>query len=326
MDVRRHRFTLARPATLGALCALLLPMPLAAGSQQSQTQQNVEQQRAKTDGSGQSAMKVNLDDLEDHASQYTGKRITVTGEIQNVLGPRLFTVDEDDWIDFDGETLVLVPAPAIAFVREDRPVTITGTVRPFVKAEVEHEWGWFNDQPRLEAEFTKRPVLVAESITSVGENVSVMMTFDRAGSAASSNRTATGQSTSAGQAQQSSTPQTGQSAARAGQTADTQRGQPVTDLRELTRTTDERLVGRMVNLQNAKVSSTAPNGGFWITSDNERLFVLPSDRASVQEGQQVSIMGTVLELPNQMKERLDKGNGAQDEEIYIYATQVKQAG
>jgi hypothetical protein len=37
-------------------------------------------------------------------------------------------------------------------------------------------------------------------------------------------------------------------------------------------------------------------------------------------------MGTVLELPNQMKDRLDKGNGAQDEEIYVYATQVKQAG
>jgi hypothetical protein len=322
--VRRHRFTLARPATLGALCTLLLPMPLAAGSQQSQTQQNVEQQRAKTDGSGQSATKVNLDDLEDHASQYTGKRITVTGEIQNVLGPRLFTVDEDDWIDFDGETLVLVPAPAIAFVREDRPVTITGTVRPFVKAEIEHEWGWFNDQPRLEAEFTKRPVLVADSITSVGENVSVMMTFDRAGSAASSNRTATGQSAATGQAQQSSTPKTGQSPGPAGQAA--QSGQPVTNLRELARTTDERLVGRMVNLQNANVTSTVSTGGFWITSDSERLFVLPSDRTNVQQGQQVSIMGTVLELPNQMKDRLDKGNRAQHEEIYIYATQVKQAG
>jgi hypothetical protein len=67
-------------------------------------------------------------------------------------------------------------------------------------------------------------------------------------------------------------------------------------------------------------------GGFWITSDSERLFVLPSDRTNVQQGQQVSIMGTVLELPNQMKDRLDKGNRAQHEEIYIYATQVKQAG
>jgi hypothetical protein len=308
---------------VGAVFALLLPVPLAAESQQSATQQKVEQQ--KTDGAGQSAMKVKLDDLEDHASRYSGKRISVTGEIENVLGPRLFTVDEDNWIDFDGETLVLVPAPAIAFVREDRPVMITGTVRPFVKADIEHEWGWFNDQPRIEAEFTNRPVLVADSVTTVGDNVSVLMTFDRTGKPASSGGQATQSSTT--QTGQSNTAQSGQSTARTGHTdTSAHSGQPMTDVRELTRTTDERLVGRMVNLQNAKVASTVETGGFWVTSDNERLFVLPAESAKVQQGQQVSIMGTVLELPNQMKDRLDKGNGAQDEEIYVYATQVKQVG
>ena len=100
----------------------------------------------------------------------------------------------------------------------------------------------------------------------------------------------------------------------------------MTDVRELTRTTDERFVGRMVNLQNAKITGTVPTGGFWIASDTERLFVLPADSHNVQVGQQVSIKGTVLELPNQMKNRLDKGKGAQDEEIYVYATEVKQAG
>jgi hypothetical protein len=323
MNVCHHRFTLARPATLGALLALLLPIAVAAESQQSATQQKVERQ--KTDGAGQSGMKVDLDDLEERSSQYIGKRVTVTGEVQNVLGPRLFTVDEENWIDFDGETLVLVPAPAIAFVREDRPVTITGTVRRFVKADIEHEWGWFNDQPRIEAEFTNRPVLVADSVTSVGDNAAVMMTFDRTGNASSPSRGQPSQASTTSPGQ-SSTPQTGQTTTRTEQTTSAQRGQPMTDLSELARTTDERLIGRMVNLQNAKVSSTVAMGGFWITSDDERLFVLPTDGTKVQQGQQVSIMGTVLELPNQMKDRLDKGTAAQDEEIYVYATQVKQVG
>lgn len=82
----------------------------------------------------------------------------------------------------------------------------------------------------------------------------------------------------------------------------------------------------MVNLENARVDSVVQNGGFWIMADNERLFVLPSAGTTVQQGQQVSIMGTVLELPNRMTNRLDKSNAAHEEEIYVYATQVKQAG
>lgn len=324
MIVRHHRLTLARLATPGALLALLLPIPLDAGAQQTQTQQKVEEQQTTTDRAdktGRTATTIDLDDLEDDASQYLGKRVTITGEVQKVLGPRLFTVDEENWIDFDGETLVLVPAPAIVFVREDRPVTVTGTLRSFVKADVDHEWGWFNDEPRIEAEFTNRPVLVAESITSVGDNVSVMMMFDRTKPASSSGeRTAQSSPSQTGQANRS---QTSQSTASTGQTTNANR---MTDIRELARSTDERLVGRMVNLQNAMVVSTVNSGGFWIKSDNERLFVLPSDGTKVQQGQQVSITGTVLELPNQMKDRLDKSNGAQDEEIYLYATQVKQAG
>jgi hypothetical protein len=305
MRGRHHGFTLVRPSALVAVLALLVPISLVAGPQQPQTQRNEERQH-NTDKSWQSAMLVTLGDVEDHPLMYVGKRITVTGEIERILGPRLFSVDERNWIDFDGETLVVVPKTMIAVAREDQPVSITGTVRRFVKADIEHEWGWFDDQPRIEAEFTNRPVLVADSVTTVGDNVSVLMILDRTGKASQSNAT-----------------QNGQFTARTGQAAKA----TMTDISELTRTTDERFVGRMVNLQNAKVASTVASGGFWIASeDNERLFVLPSDGAKVQQGQLVRIMGRVLELPNQMKDRLDTGNGAQGEDIYVYGTQVKQAG
>jgi hypothetical protein len=117
----RHGYTRLRVwLPFGAGAALLLATTV--GAQQSQSQQQME--KAQTDTKQTAATQVDLDALEERPSTYLGQRIMVGGEVQNVLGPRLFTVDEQNWVDFDGETLVLVQAPAIAFVREDRPVMI----------------------------------------------------------------------------------------------------------------------------------------------------------------------------------------------------------
>jgi hypothetical protein len=82
---------------------------------------------------------------------------------------------------------------------------------------------WSPRRPlRIEAEFTNRPVLVADSVTSVEDNAAVMMTFDRTGNTAAANR---------GQAGQSSTAQSGQSTAQTGQTTGAQSKQPMIDVR-----------------------------------------------------------------------------------------------
>jgi hypothetical protein len=313
----RH-YTRARTRlTFGATAALVVATTAAAWGQQSQTQQDVEKARTQTDSRQSAAMKLDLDDLEEQPSKYRGQRVTVRGEVENVLGPRLFTVDEQDWVDFDGETLVLVPAPAIAFVREDRPVIITGTVRPFMKAEITREWGWLGD-PTIEAEFSRRSILVAESVTSVGDNVVLTTHIDRKDTPAASNNKA------------DNADQTASTSASAPQQSGQQ--QTVTDIRQLATTTDERLVGRQVNLQKAHVAATMATGGFWIDAGEDRLFVLPSGdpqtghTSKVKQGDRVSIMGTVLELPNGMKNRLDENGAAMDEEIYVYANQIKPAG
>jgi hypothetical protein len=286
--------------TFGAGAALLLATTV--GAQQSQPQQPV--QKAQTDTKQTAATEVALDALEEQPSKYLGQRITVRGEVQNVLGPRLFTVDEQNWVDFDGETLVLVQAPAIAFVREDRPVMITGTVRPFVKAEIMREWGWLGDDPKIEAQFARQPILVAESVTTIGDNI-VLTTH--------MGRKEPGASASAGQ--------TGSSAKQA-----------ITDIRQLATTTDERLVGRRVNVQNAHVDATTATG-FWVDAGEDRLFVLPAGdphdpqtkHAGIKQGDRVNIMGTVLGLPAGMKSRLDENGAAMDEEIYVYASQILPA-
>jgi hypothetical protein len=287
----------------GGAAALLLSLTVPAWAQQSQAQQQVE--KAQTDTKQTAAQQVDLDALEEQPSKYLGQRITVSGEVQNVLGPRLFTVDEQNWVDFDGEMLVLVRAPAIAFVREDRPVMITGTVRPFVKAEIMREWGWMGDDPEIEAQLSRQPILVAESVTSVGDNIVLTTRIDRKEPGA---------------------------AAGASQAGSSARSQALTDIRQLATTTDDRLVGRHVNVQNAHVDATTPTG-FWVDAGDDRLFVVPAadphdpqtENAKVKQGDRVNIMGTVLGLPTGMKSRLDENGAAMDEEIYVYASQILPA-
>jgi hypothetical protein len=238
---------------------------------------------------------VKLGDLEENTSRYFGQKITVTGEVQDVLGPRLFTIDERQWIDFDGELLVMLPAPLAAMVRDDDPVTVTGTVRPFVRAEIEREWGWF-EEPGVDIDFSNRAVIMADRVTSNGEEVALRTTVNREAAVGTAGSIATGRT-----------------------------GPPATDAQMLASSNDERLVGRRVEIANARVASTANGGGFWISgTGNERLFVLPSDKmpAPISQGQNVRITGVVLELPSGMRDRI--GDRTHDEDIYVYASQVEQ--
>src|SRR4029450_13283270 len=49
------------------------------------------------------AMKIDLDELETHPEKYVGKTVIVEGEVDRVLGPHLFTIDERNLVDLDGE-------------------------------------------------------------------------------------------------------------------------------------------------------------------------------------------------------------------------------
>jgi hypothetical protein len=102
-------------------------------------------------------MAASLSDLEANAAKYRGKIVKVKGEVDRVLGPRLFTIDEKMWVDFDGETIVLAPAPLAALVREDAAITVTGTVRPLTLAEVRNEWGVFDAGSEIEIALASGP-------------------------------------------------------------------------------------------------------------------------------------------------------------------------
>ena len=99
--------------------------------------------------------KVDLEELESNPSKYMNTRITVDAEVEEVLGPRLFTIDEPHWGDLDGEILVHAPNLFAVLVRDDDRITVTGTLKSAAMAEIKREWGWFDLEPEVEAEFAR---------------------------------------------------------------------------------------------------------------------------------------------------------------------------
>jgi hypothetical protein len=107
---------------------------------------------------------VKLDDLEDKPENFVGKTVTVQGEVDKMLGPHLFTVDERGWADPARELPVSVPAPFTVTLKEKAMVRITGTVEKVPIAKLENEVGPITDT-KLRAEIENRPVLVATAVT-----------------------------------------------------------------------------------------------------------------------------------------------------------------
>jgi hypothetical protein len=242
---------------------------------------------------------VSIADLESDPNRYIGKAINVTGEVEEVFGPRLFKIDEQNWADLDGEVLVYLPTALAALVGEDDRVTVTGTMKTLMKDDLERELGWLAPDPELEIEFNERPVLVASQVVGGDSNVVVAITSRPAAA-----RTQTTDATSG----------TAPGAATAS---------AVTDRGTIARA-DERLVGRRVDLDNVKVDRVGAHHGFWIEAAGTGVFVLPAPHATGEGtpavGKAVGIEGVVLELPRSLRERARTQDG--NDAIYIYATSL----
>ena len=92
------------------------------------------------------ATRVTVNRLEDKAHMYIGQTVSVDAEVEEVYGPRLFTIDEPRWGDPEDEVIVYVPSAHAATVREHDRVTVTGEVTPAVTASLQTEWGWMGPE------------------------------------------------------------------------------------------------------------------------------------------------------------------------------------
>ncbi|RPI55378.1 MAG: hypothetical protein EHM55_08065 [Acidobacteria bacterium] len=229
------------------------------------------------------AMKIDLDELETHPEKYVGKTVIVEGEVDRVLGPHLFTIDERNWKDLERELPVVVPDPFAAIVRSDTPVRVTGTVQKVPIAEIERSRGFLTDA-KIKAEIETKPALVATEVTTVAP-VAVSL------------RVRTNQPAPIGTS--------GTSA-------------PITDVGQLAKSNDKSLVGRRVDVKDAPVVGVSPEG-FWVRlPSGERIFVMPTSTTAVREGQTAAVQGVVLELPEGLRVKVNAG----EEPIYIYADRV----
>lgn len=98
-------------------------------------------------------------------SQYYNKVLAVPAEVENIVGPNAFTLDEDELIGAN-DLLVLVPTPKRP-INEGEKVVATGVLRPFVVADIERDYDLTWDlelQRKLEAEYSTKPVLIADSV------------------------------------------------------------------------------------------------------------------------------------------------------------------
>ncbi len=104
----------------------------------------------------------------ENPSAYVGKTVTISGDVEEIWGPRAFNMDSGASV---GELLVLgrEPFPQVKVNDADTAVvindiaTVTGVVRMLVEADIEREIGWDLD-PKIVAEFNAKPVLVAQNV------------------------------------------------------------------------------------------------------------------------------------------------------------------
>ncbi len=122
-------------------------------------------QETRTTGAPQ----VKPEEVKDDPARFYGKRVTLTGEVEDVgRGGRAFKLEGNDWL-FPGEIRVLTRSPVAmggAALSDDDEVVVTGTVRRFVVADVERDLGWDLDS-EVEVELRDKPVLVADEIRRI---------------------------------------------------------------------------------------------------------------------------------------------------------------
>jgi hypothetical protein len=238
-------------------------------------------------------MKVPLDQIEDNPSKYIGQTISVDAEVEKVLGPHLFTIDEPDWIDLEGETLVYLPSNLAALVHEGDRVTVSGTMKKMVLPDLRREWGWLDTTPAMEARLTKRPLLVASRVVGGDRDRALLIDVNRS---------------------TASTP--------VGTSGTADGGSTIADVTKIS-SMDDQSIGRTVALNDVAVAKSAGRG-FWLrVANGSDVFVLPAapGQPSVHEGQTVSVDGVVLQMPRSMRDRLDAPKDA-NTQAYIYATSV----
>ena len=112
-----------------------------------------------------------LETVSEDPELYYDREIVLQGEVGEIRNDYAFTLKEDQLIG--GDDLLIINATGEPIPQEDEAIVVNGTVRPFIKTELEKDYNltWDLDvQEEIEAEYTEKPVLVVDSIYSSAED------------------------------------------------------------------------------------------------------------------------------------------------------------
>jgi len=104
-------------------------------------------------------------ELTTNPSAYYGKRLTVTGEVENINSAIAYTLDEDKLLG--GEDLLVLHTQSRPNVKRGEQVAVTGVLRPMVIADLQRDYqlGWdANLRKQLEAKYRNKPVLIVTNV------------------------------------------------------------------------------------------------------------------------------------------------------------------
>jgi len=104
------------------------------------------------------------------AKNYYGQTITVEAKVENAIDNHSFTLDEDAL--FAGpDVLVLIPRALATMPMHDQKVRVTGTVRPYVVADLDRDLDFFDEgklvNVKTKVDYKTRPVIVATAVTTL---------------------------------------------------------------------------------------------------------------------------------------------------------------
>ncbi|MBK4731840.1 hypothetical protein JJD41_18480 [Oxynema sp. CENA135] len=108
-------------------------------------------------------------DIEDYPNRFYNMNLAVEGEVEEILAPGVFKLEEHNFLDLGGSDLLVINPTVGDFVRNGEDLVVTGQLRSFDLYELERDYNLDWDlgvQEQIEAEFTNKPVLIVDEIYS----------------------------------------------------------------------------------------------------------------------------------------------------------------
>lgn len=112
-----------------------------------------------------------LEDIAEDPEFYYLQTLAVEGEVDEVRNAYTFTLKEEQLIG--GDELLMINASGTPIPETDETVVVTGTVRPYVRAEFDRDYDltWDLDiEEEVEAEYSEQPVFVVDAIYPSAED------------------------------------------------------------------------------------------------------------------------------------------------------------